>query len=106
MLSAANNRYENIRKAAIALIGAAMLVVVLFSAIFITVETFHDCDGEDCPICEILHQCENNLNQLGDGVAPVLIAATLMIIFINSDILSGDFFPHETLVTARVRLND
>ncbi len=106
MLLAVNNRFENIRKAGIAIIGIAMLVVVLFSAIFVTVETFHNCDGEDCPICEMIHQCENNLNQLGDGTVPMLIALVLMIIFINSDVLSGDFFPHYTLVTARVRLND
>ena len=66
----------------------AVIFVVLISSFFVAAETNHDCTGEDCPVCACIHQAEQNLKNLGTGLAvaampgqkilPVLVAAFLV----------------------------
>ncbi len=106
MYYAENEKIKNMKTMSVACLGIAMLVVVLFSAIFVTVETFHECDGEDCPICEMIHQCENNLRQLGAGSAPYLCTAVLVIFYAVIGVLPDNLFLHITPVSVKVRMND
>ncbi len=54
------NKAENIYEGKwISVVLAFMLVFsLLFSTVYIAVESDHDCSGEDCPICFSLVQCE------------------------------------------------
>ncbi len=61
---------DNFMKTLVAVLGMAILVVVLFSAVFVTTRKHHHCHGEDCPVCAVLHQCESGLGQLGSGLIP------------------------------------
>ncbi len=90
----------------IAAVGAAVAFVVLFSAIFITLETFHDCDGENCPICEMLQLCEENIDQLCDGSLFIAIVAPIMLLLAGSISVSLDVFLRPTPVTNMVRMNN
>lgn len=55
---------------------------------YIAKEENHNCTGEDCPVCACIHQAEQNLKNLGTGLAvaampgqkilPVLVAAFLV----------------------------
>lgn len=75
------------KKAAI-LICMAFLFVMLTSFFYIAKEENHNCTGEDCPVCACIHQVEQNLKNLGTGLAvaampgqkilPVLVAAFLV----------------------------
>ena len=101
-----NGNKNTIRKMIVAYVAFAMLFVVLFSAVFVTVEAFHDCDGDSCPICNLIQQCENNLNQLGDGSTPIYLAflAVLLVAAVLS--LEENVLVYSTPVSSMVRMND
>ena len=90
----------------VAVLGIAMLVVVLFSAVFVAAETFHDCQGDECPVCEILQQCENNLNQLGSGIIPLAVAIIAAFYLFAGVSDTGVFRIFSTPVSNMVRLNN
>lgn len=88
------------------ILAAVLLAVVLVSSFYIAGEAGHDCEGENCPVCETIRQCEAVLRQAGLGV--ILAASTVVpAVWI---VLSGSLCPHnpvqETLVSMKVRLND
>ncbi len=105
-MPSAYKNHNKIVSSLVAMLGVAMLFVVLFSSIYVATESLHDCTGDECPICTMLHQCENNLNQLGDGRVHLAIAifiATFMSLMVS---LPGDHHIYPTLVSNMVRLNN
>ncbi len=82
-----------------------MLVFVLFSAFFIALEAAHDCEGEECPVCACIEQCENLLNQLGGEIFILAITYSPYLI-ISIVLLICTFFIRETPISQKVRLND
>ncbi|MCR4739541.1 MAG: hypothetical protein K5886_04680 [Lachnospiraceae bacterium] len=83
-----------------------MLVLVLFSSLFIALHADHDCTGEDCPICACIQQCENNIRGAGSDITAasavimyVLAAFSLMSFAVSS-------FQPDTPVSVKVRLNN
>ena len=89
-----------------AITATAMLLVILLAGIFIILEADHDCEGEDCPVCECLEQCQTTLHQLG----AVVISGKAIIFPILLIIVSGIHFVRvirkETPVSIKVRLNN
>ena len=67
----------NRSRIAAAVLAAITILVVLSSSIFIIEHADHNCTGEDCPICEQLYSCAQNLKNL----AAAAIAVTVMIAF-------------------------
>ena len=55
----------NHKRAMAGSIAALVLVIVLFSAVYLTVESHHDCSGEGCPVCAALAQCEHQIRHPG-----------------------------------------
>lgn len=94
------------KRVASGVIVALMLFILLFSAFYIAVEADHDCTGHDCPICACIQQCENILQQIGNGtviqfsaVLPILFSFLFVTVWtLNARI--------ETPVTRKVRLNN
>ena len=88
---------------------AASFVLVAFllvSSAFIAMEAGHDCDGDDCPICSCIFQCENLLRQMHGGIfvsviAILLLSQVFLVIRPIPAILKRD-----SLVNLRVRLNN
>nr|MCR5719967.1 hypothetical protein [Lachnospiraceae bacterium] len=75
-----NSSTSKVSRITAGIMGLMMLVIVLFSSFYIAAEADHDCCGEDCPICDCIHRCENTLRGIGDGaavrsaaVAPVIL---------------------------------
>ncbi len=56
-----------------AVLTAVALLVLLSSSIFILSHADHDCTGEDCPICEQLCACAQNLKSLTAAAAAVMV---------------------------------
>ena len=83
-----------------------MLMVMLASSFFISTEINHHCDGEDCPICACIQQCENTLRQVGDGTVLLAVAIIPLILFVVSAVRAGFDSLRETLVSQKVRLNN
>ena len=94
-----------ILKALTALLGAAVLFVVLFSSLYIMLEADHDCCGEDCHICETLENCQATLHQIGS--VPVTGSAVIVsaFFFIALSLREVRRFSNETPVSDKVQLN-
>ncbi|MCR4694491.1 MAG: hypothetical protein K5773_04105 [Pseudobutyrivibrio sp.] len=97
---------SNTTKLAASVIGLMMLVIVLFSAFFITTEMNHDCSGEDCPICASIQLCESTLNTLGDGLSlSSFVIIPFIFLFFVVVLFRIDLLSH-TLISNKVRLNN
>ncbi len=61
-----------------ALCGIFLVGILLLSTAFIAEEIGqHDCAGEECPICETIEECINNMYVCGLGV----VLLTLFVVF-------------------------
>ena len=88
-----------------------MIVLLLFFALLFSVhlvaaETDHDCTGEDCPICAVIHQCENTLRSLDPGFVFQPFAAPLILFNLLAVSLPGAYFVQETPVSEKVRMDN
>ena len=93
-------------RCAAGILGIGMLVIVLLSAIFITVEADHDCTGEECPICVSIRQCESTLRQIGNSAAAgIMVSVPVLIVFFAVTLFAG-ILRQETPVSRKVRLNN
>ncbi|MBP5153297.1 MAG: hypothetical protein ILP13_10355 [Lachnospiraceae bacterium] len=98
-----NNRKPN--KVLAGFFAVFMLTVALSVCVFTAVETFHDCSGEDCPVCITLMQCESLLR--GPGSLTDTQPQVLFYLCAILPVLSVSFaFIWDTPVTRKVRLND
>ena len=50
------------------LLAVTILVIMLYSAVFVAAEADHDCVGEGCPICYQIDACQNTLKSLSLAV--------------------------------------
>ncbi len=101
-----NSNAANVKRIAAGIMGLMMLIIVLFSAFFIAAEAYHDCTGEDCPICACIGQCENMLRGIGDGTATQLSAFVSVLFILFFAALFVVEFSQETLISRKVRLNN
>ena len=84
-----------------------LLVVSTFaSALFIAMETEHDCGGEECHICECIELCEAILQQVGTALPIVTASLIFSVISIALNSMDGDVFCPKTPVSQKIRLND
>lgn len=101
-----NSSTSKVLRITAGIMGLMMLFIVLFSSFYIAAEADHDCCGEDCPICACIHQCENTLRCIGDGIS-VLSSGIILFLFV---LLAAALFvtaaPSDTLISRKVRLNN
>ena len=62
----------------IILLTMAFIFGMLFSVMYIAIESHHDCIGEDCPICQYIIVCENTLKKLSTALAVISISITFV----------------------------
>lgn len=86
--------------------AALFLAVMLFSSFFIAVEADHDCTGEDCPICAVIHQCENTLRSVNDGQAVQAVIVPFMLSCLLAAFLYKPYLVQETPVSEKVRMDN
>jgi hypothetical protein len=60
------------------LLAVAITFVMLFSVLFIAIESGHDCTGEECKICEQLSICVNTLKKISVTVITAAFIAVLL----------------------------
>ena len=93
-------------KALAAVTLTAMLLAVLLAGIFIAVEADHDCEGEDCHICQCLEQCKTTLRQLGEVCSAAKVSVFTAAVLLTTCFHFVRVILRETPVTIKVRLND
>ncbi|WP_026669047.1 hypothetical protein [Butyrivibrio sp. AE3006] len=101
-----NDNFKSREKGISLIICAVLLLAVLLSSFFVAAELGHDCSGDECPICQMIAQSENFVNQIGTGL--IILAAALLVVFSISEFHADSFriFAVPTLVRQKVRLNN
>ena len=88
------------------LLAAVLAVVMLFSAVYISVEADHDCSGEYCAICHQIGVCENLLKSLGLAGAAAAIAAAFTYTMCKAILPCAETTDTLTLVALKVKLSN
>ena len=101
-----NSELSKQKRIAAGIIGMLMIIVMLFSAFYISSETGHDCIGEDCPICACVQQCENVLHKIGSGLAFIISAIVPVISAVICVFLFVSDIQKQTLISRKIRMND
>ncbi len=79
---------------------------LLFSTIYIAVESGHDCSGEDCPICFSLVQCEE-ISRLYKYAAIMIIPLIYLCVSSNEHMNKPEImFSAITPVSLKIQLNN
>ena len=101
------SRKTDIRKIAASLTVLVLLFVLLFSISYVTLESDHDCCGEECHVCECLEACGNALRLVRTGTGSIAHAAiaTHAIFFVITIVFASAVFGKETPVSDKIRLN-
>ena len=89
-----------------AVIALAAALIMLFSVLFIALETDHDCCGEGCAVCAQVRVCIGFLQNLLTSAALVVAGwclAALIRLCTDTDCHSA--YPH-TLIALKVKLSD
>lgn len=95
----------NHKRAMAGSIAALVLVIVLFSAVYLTVESHHDCSGEGCPVCAALAQCEHQIRQIGGAVVVAALVVTVSLFGAPSVFSTNSNISLTTPVKQKVRMN-
>lgn len=99
------NKFKGVRALRCLRRAAALLIVfaLLFSAVFVVAYASHDCNGEDCRICEQVQLCLHNFNFLFS--ASLICAAAAFWFALEKVITGGVGESHsETPITLRVKM--
>lgn len=93
------------KKKITAILLAGMLAVVMFySALYITVEANHNCEGENCPICYQINACRHNLKNITPAVCAAALAAVFTYTFCRRIFSHTEVVLRCTLVSLKVKL--
>ena len=101
-----NHSCRRIKRILSGTMAALFLAAMLFSSFFIAVEADHDCTGEDCPICAVVHQCENTLRSVSGGPAVPAIVIPLVLSCLLAAFLYKPYLVQETPVSEKVRMDN
>ena len=97
---------EKKKRIAALLLAVTVLLVMLYSALFIAAEADHDCVGENCPICYQINVCQNALKYLSLAVCAAVFAAALPYTLCRGISVCTDYAQSYTLVSLKVKLSD
>ena len=83
-----------------------LLVIVLFSAVFIVVEAGHDCEGEDCHICICIEMCRDSFQRVvGKDMFKIIMIVPVVMLGMSFLLSAGNTL-ESTPVSRKVRLNN
>ncbi len=98
--------YEYMRKSIAVIIGAILLLGVIFSNIYIASEYVHDCTGEECPICHTISECEAFISRVSSCLAIFAVTILTIICLLGIVLVFGKEVLCKTPVSMKVRLNN
>lgn len=82
------------------------LFVTLASLFYIVEEANHHCTGEDCPICVNIHQAEQTLRNIGNGIIAIITVIPVPALFMVLTVCQFLLVLCTSLVSQKVRLNN
>lgn len=94
------------KKIASLLLITILFLVVMLSTFFIANEIHHHCDGDECPICILIEQCENTLKQIKYGFVNYYKFALFLLIISIVHISHIFYLIEDSLVSQKIRMNN
>ena len=89
------------------IIAMMMLLYIVFSTFFLSLEANHKCeDEENCPICVCMQICQNTLHQISDFTAVAVVSFVPVLLCVGVSFVISDNLVKETPVSYKIRLND
>lgn len=101
-----NSYVSKATRIAAGVMALALLLIVLFSSLYIVAEADHECSGEACHICACIRQCEGALRRIGSAVTTQRTAVFLFAVSLFAAITVAAVVWQKTPISAKVRLND
>ena len=98
-------KVKNAKRILAGVLALLLLLALVLCALCIAAEADHDCTGEDCPVCALVHQCENLLRQLAAAIAAAAAAAVVGVLC-TSAVRHPCILRRVTPVSFKVRLNN
>ena len=88
------------------LLAMSLLLCIFASTAIILVETDHDCNGDDCPICQLIHAAKDTLTL--NGPMPSQVTSTSFASLSSSSLphFAQPTLPAASLVHLKIRLNN
>lgn len=96
---------NKIKKYAVVL-SILMLFALYMSAYLDALELYHDCTGEDCPICLMLEQSVNVIQQLGNAICITAIVDVFYLLFESVRNYASRPVVLKTLVDCKIRMDN
>ena len=94
-------------KIAAGIIASMVLLYIVLSTFFISLEANHKCeDEENCPICVCMQICQNTLHQISDIATVACIAFVPALLVLGVSFFVSENLIKETPVTNKIRLNN
>ena len=84
----------------------ATVFVMLVSGMFLAENAGHHCDcQEDCPVCSLILQCEQNIKTIGSGL--IAVATVIFVAHAMTELVTAFEYQsvQTTLVSQQVRLD-
>ena len=89
------------------IIAMMMLLYIVFSTFFISLEANHKCeDEENCPICVCMQICQNTLHQISDVALTCAAVFVPVLLVLGVSFITSLNLIKETPVTNKIRLNN
>ena len=94
------------RRLLAAVLAALVVLVALSASVFMIEHADHDCVGEDCPICERLFACAQNLKNLAAAAVVVFAAVAFAAVLLVSIEGYLSAYLQRTPVSLKVKLSN
>lgn len=88
------------------LLSLCIVLIFLFSVLYIAIKAEHNCMGENCPICECIHLAEQIVRQIESGIPGLRFLSFLLIILFTALTLKRPVLPCSTPVSRKIRMNN
>lgn len=100
-----NYTTSNAKRYAAFIFSIVFIFATVFSVFYIAEEINHDCTGNDCPICECVHQAQQTLKNIGTGFAEAVIIVAAVVVLISLLLSFGDDLRNSSLISQKVRMD-
>lgn len=95
---------KELKKLTSIIVAVIIVVTMFFSATFLSCNANHDCNEENCPICEMMQMEENVLNKLSMAIAILAVALCLCVLAQESMAIFSDAITYYSPVKLKVKM--
>jgi len=87
-------------------LGVVLVLSFVLTLFFVAFELYHECEGEECPICICLEECVNTVKGFCNSLPTVSALWTVLAtVVLGSSLFTGELV-FMTPITVKVRMNN